>query len=645
MSRPLRVLIVEDSEDDTQLLLHELRRGGYDPMHERVDSATAMEQALAGQQWDMVIADYSIPNFSSMAALALLKEQGHDLPFIIVSGTITEETAVGTMKAGAHDYLLKGNLKRLIPAIERELREAKSRRERRRAEEALRESEKRLQAILDNSPAIIFLKNTEGRYLYVNPQFAKLTPLTREQILGKTDDEIFLPAQAAAFRADDLKVLQAGVALEFEEVADQQDGPHTSIVSKFPLRNAEGKVYAICAIATDITERKSLEAQLRQSQKMEAIGQLAGGIAHDFNNLLTVINGYSELMLLSLPVEHPHCATFEQIRQAGEKASRLNRQLMAFSRQQVLQPKVLDLNAVVANIDTMLQRVIGEDIDLLTILSPGLASVKADPGQIEQVLMNLLVNARDAMPAGGRLTIETADVVLDTDYARTHVAVNPGRYVMLAVSDNGCGMDAETQARIFEPFFTTKELGKGTGLGLSTVYGIVKQSGGNIGVYSEPGRGTTFRIYLPRIEEAAEAVEPGKAREQLPRGSETILLVEDEAGVRTLAKTILQTHGYTVLDAAQGKDAFLLSGQHEGLIHLMVTDMVMPEMSGREVAERLKPLRPNMKVLFMSGFTDKAMVHHEELDQGMAFLQKPFTPQTLARKVREVLDAPTKGMA
>jgi len=645
MSRPLRVLIVEDSEDDTQLLLHELRRGGYDPMHERVDSAATMEQALAGQQWDMVIADYSIPNFSSMAALALLKEQGHDLPFIIVSGTITEETAVGTMKAGAHDYLLKGNLKRLIPAIERELREAKSRRERRRAEEALRESEKRLQAILDNSPALIFLKNTEGRYLYVNPQFAKLTPLTREQILGKTDDEIFLPAQAAAFRTNDLKVLQAGVALEFEEVADQQDGPHTSIVSKFPLRNAEGKVYAICGIATDITERKSLEAQLRQSQKMEAIGQLAGGIAHDFNNLLTVINGYSELMLLSLPVEHPHCATFEQIRQAGEKASRLNRQLMAFSRQQVLQPKVLDLNAVVANIDTMLQRVIGEDIDLLTILSPGLASVKADPGQIEQVLMNLLVNARDAMPAGGRLTIETADVVLDTDYARTHVAVNPGRYVMLAVSDNGCGMDAETQARIFEPFFTTKELGKGTGLGLSTVYGIVKQSGGNIGVYSEPGRGTTFRIYLPRIEEAAEAVEPGKAREQLPRGSETILLVEDEAGVRTLAKTILQTHGYTVLDAAQGKDAFLLSGQHEGLIHLMVTDMVMPEMSGREVADRLKPLRPNMKVLFMSGFTDKAMVHHGELDRGMAFLQKPFTPQTLARKVREVLDAPTKGMA
>src|SRR5437867_7045535 len=519
MSRPLRILIVEDSEDDTQLLLHQLRRGGYDPMHERVDSVATMEQALARQQWDLVIADYGIPNLNPMAALALLKERGHDLPFIIVSGTITEETAVATMKAGAHDYLLKGNLKRLIPAVERELREAKSRRERRRAEAALRESEKRLQAILDNSPALIFLKNTEGRYLYVNPQFAKLTPLTREQILGKTDDEIFLPAQAAAFRTNDLKVLQAGVALEFEEVADQQDGPHTSIVSKFPLRNAEGKVYAICAIATDITERKSLEAQLRQSQKMEAIGQLAGGIAHDFNNLLTVINGYSELMLLSLPVEHPHCATFEQIRQAGEKASRLIRQLLAFSRQQVLQPKVLDLNAVVANIDTMLQRVIGEDIDLLTILSPGLASVKADPGQIEQVLMNLVVNARDAMPNGGRLTIETADVVLDTDYARTHVGVSPGRYVMLAVSDNGCGMDAETQTRIFEPFFTTKEHGKGTGLGLSTVYGIVKQSGGNIAVYSEPGRGTAFRIYLPRIRKArSEERRVGKeCREQWGR--------------------------------------------------------------------------------------------------------------------------------
>ena len=637
MSRPLRILIVEDSEDDTQLLLHELRRGGYDPMHERVESAAAMDRALARQQWDMVIADYSIPNFNSTVALALLKERGHDLPFIIVSGTITEETAVATMKAGAHDYLLKGNLKRLLPAIDRELREAASRRERRKAEEALRESEKRLQKILDNSPAIIFLKDTEGRYLYVNPQFGKLTVLTPEQILGKTDAEIFPPEQAAAFRANDLKVLQAGVALEFEEVARHQDELYTSIVSKFPLRNTEGEVYAICGIATDITERKSLEAQLRQSQKMEAIGRLAGGIAHDFNNMLTVINGFSELMLLSLPVGDPHRNTAEHIRQAGEKAATLTRHLLAFSRQQVLQPRVLDLNAVVANMDTMLKRMIAEDIDLLTILSPGSTPVKADPGQIQQILMNLVVNARDAMPDGGRLTIETADVVLDTDYARRHVGVSPGRYVMLAVSDNGCGMDKQTQARIFEPFFTTKEEGKGTGLGLSTVYGIVKQSGGNIWVYSEPGRGTTFRIYLPRIEGVAEAIEPGKAQEPLPTGSETILLAEDDAGVRKLAKTILQTHGYTVLEAAQGEDALRLSGQHEGLIHLMVTDMVMPEMSGRELAERLKPLRPNMKILFVSGYTDKAMLHNGELDPGMAFLQKPFTPQTLARKVREVL--------
>jgi two-component system cell cycle sensor histidine kinase/response regulator CckA len=639
MSRPLRILIVEDSEDDTQLLLHELRRGGYDPMHERVDSAAAMTRALDRQQWDMVIADYSVPNFNSMAALALLKERGHDLPFIIVSGTITEETAVATMKAGSHDYLLKGNLKRLIPAIERELRDAESRRERRTAEEALRESEKRLHAILDNSPALIFLKDPEGRYLYVNPQFGRVTTLAPEQILGKTDDEIFPRAQAAAFRANDLKVLQTGAALEFEEAGQYLDGLHTSIVAKFPLRNTEGTVYAICGIATDITDRKSLEEQLRQSQKMEAVGQLAAGMAHDINNMLTVINGYSELMLRSLPGGDPHRATVEQIRRAGERTATLTRQLLAFSRQQVLQPKVLDLNAVVANMETMLHRVIGEDFDLLTILSPGLATVQADPGQIEQILLNLVVNARDAMPAGGRLAIETADVVLDTDYARRHVAVTPGRYVMLAVSDNGCGMDAATQARIFEPFFTTKEKGKGTGLGLSMVYGIVKQSGGHIQVYSEPGRGTSFRIYLPRTEGVVEAVEPERAQEPLHPGSETILLVEDEAGVRNLAKAVLQTQGYTVLDAAQGDAALRLVGQHEGLIHLMVTDMVMPEMSGRELAERLKPLRPNMKVLVMSGYTDKAMLHHGELDPGMAFLQKPFTPQTLASKVREVLDA------
>jgi two-component system, cell cycle sensor histidine kinase and response regulator CckA len=391
--------------------------------------------------------------------------------------------------------------------------------------------------------------------------------------------------------------------------------------------------------AEERAERKKLEEQLRQAQKMEAIGQLTGGIAHDFNNMLTVIIGYSELILQKLKADDPLRSEVEQVKEAGVRASLLTRQLLAFSRKQVLQPKVLDLNAVLTNMDRMLQRLIGENIDLVTMPSPGLGRVHADPGQIEQIIMNLAVNARDAMPGGGKLTIETANAELDDAYAREHIAVKSGPYVMLAVSDTGCGMDAETQARIFEPFFTTKEPGKGTGLGLSTVFGIVKQSGGDIWVYSEPGRGTTFKIYLPWVEGAVETVEPGVAPAGAVRGSETILLVEDDAGIRRLVRQVLAERGYWVLEAIHVKHAIQISEQHTVPIHLLVTDVVMPGMSGRELAEHLKPSRPDMKVLFMSGYTDKAIVHHGVLDPGTAYLQKPFTPDALARKVREVLDA------
>jgi two-component system, cell cycle sensor histidine kinase and response regulator CckA len=390
-------------------------------------------------------------------------------------------------------------------------------------------------------------------------------------------------------------------------------------------------------------ERKKLEEQLRQAQKMEAIGQLTGGIAHDFNNMLTVILGYSELMLKSLPPDAPLRDHVEQVKEAGVRASLLTRQLLAFSRKQVLQPRVLDLNAVLTNMDQMLQRLIGEDIALVAVPAAGLWRVYADPSQIDQIIVNLAVNARDAMPQGGKLTIETANAELEDAYAREHVSVKPGSYVMLAVSDTGCGMDAETQARMFEPFFTTKEPGKGTGLGLSTVYGIVKQSNGNIWVYSELGRGTTFKIYLPSVEAEAKAVEPSREAARTVRGSETILLVEDENPVRALIRSTLQANGYTVLEAHDGKHAIQVCEQHKGPIHLLVTDVVMPGMGGRDLEERLKPSRPNMKVLFMSGYTDKAIVHHGELDPGTAFLQKPFTPDALARKVREVLDSPLGG--
>jgi PAS domain S-box-containing protein len=399
-----------------------------------------------------------------------------------------------------------------------------------------------------------------------------------------------------------------------------------------------GTAVRMVGTTQDITDVRHLEEQLRQSQKMEAIGRLAGGIAHDFNNLLTGIIGYSDLLLNSLDPNEPSRQDLEEIKKAGERAASLTSQLLAFSRKQILQPSVLDLNKVIADLDKMLRRLIGEDIELVTLFGSELGHVKVDPGQIEQIIMNLAVNARDAMPQGGQLTIETNNVELDEAYARRHVAVAAGYYVMLAVSDTGCGMDAETQSRIFEPFFTTKEAGKGTGLGLSTVYGIVKQSGGNIWVYSELGQGTTFKVYLPHVDKPAEQMETRPSIAGMLRSSETILVVEDEEAVRKLTCQVLRMNGYQVVEAPNSSEAPLISERYEGPIHLLLTDVVMPQMSGREVATRLASMRPTMKVLYMSGYTDDAIVHHGVLDPGVAFIQKPFTPAKLARKVREVLD-------
>jgi signal transduction histidine kinase/ActR/RegA family two-component response regulator len=395
---------------------------------------------------------------------------------------------------------------------------------------------------------------------------------------------------------------------------------------------------SIFAIFQDVTEHRLAEQRSTEAQRLAALGRLTGGVAHDFNNLLTVIKGYSDLLLARLDENDPARRSIEEIEKAAERAAGRTRQLLAFSRKQILQPKVLELNTIVADVENMLRRLIGEDIQLAFNLDPALGRVKADPGQLEQVLLNLAVNARDAMPQGGRLIIETTNVNLDEIYARNYVGVEPGPYVMLAVSDTGCGMDKETQSQIFEPFFTTKEAGKGTGLGLSTAYGIVKQSGGNIWVYSEPGKGTTFKIYLPRVGEPSEIAETRAPATGSFRGSETILLVEDEETLRKLAREILETSGYTVLAAANANEALFLHSQHQGQIGLMVTDVVMPEMSGRELAQHIATLDSEMKVLFMSGYTDDAIVFHGVLEEGIDFLQKPFSLEALERKVREVLD-------
>jgi PAS domain S-box-containing protein len=519
--------------------------------------------------------------------------------------------------------------------------------EREQAEVALRHSQALLQAVVDASTALIYVKDLQGRFLLVNRSLADLLGRDVGSVLGMSDYDLFPTEQADAFRLVDRQVIANVAALEVEETAPGPDGTHSYLSLKAPLVDASGRVYGLCGISTNITERKRAEAtllrtqeQLRQSQKMEAIGNLAGGVAHDFNNLLSVILSYSDLLAADMAPSDPRKVDLAEIQASGMRAAELTTQLLTFSRQQVLQPRIVSLNDIVVGTERLLRRLIGEDVDLTVLLAAQLGNAELDPGQVEQIVMNLAVNARDAMPEGGRLTIETANVELDQHYAAEHLGVTPGPYVMLAVTDNGCGMDQATQGRMFEPFFTTKEKGKGTGLGLATVFGIVQQSGGNVWVYSELHKGTTFKLYFPRVDAEKSPTRQLAAELRGPLvGSETILLVEDEASVRTLARTILQRAGYHVLEAQSSGDALVACEQYGPVIHLLLTDVIMPRMGGRQLSERLRAVRPAMKVLFMSGYTDNAVLHHGVLDSGAAFLQKPITPDALTRKVREVLDS------
>jgi signal transduction histidine kinase len=538
--RTIRVLIAEDSEDDLLLLLRAIRQGGFEPVWERVSSSAGMVDALERGGFDLVIADHSMPGFTGFEALELTRQRDPDLPFMLVSGTVGEHIAVDAMRAGARDYLMKGHLTRLVPAIRRELAEAQNRRER-----------------------------------------ARLTE------------------------------------------------------------------------------------ELRQAQKMEAVGRLAGGVAHDFNNLLTAINGYADLLLSDLPDSDRAYTSVREIRAAGERATALTRQLLAFGRRQVLEPRVVELAALVANLVPMLGRIIGEDITVEQLSDGTSPSVLADPGQLEQVILNLAVNSRDAMPDGGRLSLETGSVSFDESVRQHHVELQPGRYALLAVSDTGSGMSAETQSHIFEPFFTTKESGKGTGLGLATVWGIVRQSGGHVWVYSEIGIGTTFKVYLPLVDPAGVELGPVAAERGGPiGGGETILLVEDDASVRAIVFQILRRQGYRVIVATDAAEAMRVAagdapaadddaedddgrpaGGRAPAIDLLVSDVIMPGTGGPALAAALREHVPNLRVLYVSGYTDDAIVQHGVLEPGVAFLQKPFTPERLGRKIREVLDAPPEQPA
>ncbi len=522
---PLRLVLVEDSEDDAFLLLHELQRGGYDVTSRRVDTAAGLRSALSDGPWDLVVSDHGLPQFSAPQALQMVRAEAPDLPFIIVSGTMGEDVAVAAMKAGAADYLVKGKLSRLVPAVQRELADATDRRQHARAQETLRQAEQRLRQVL----------------------------------------------------------------------------------------------------------------------KMEAIGRLAGGVAHDFNNLLTAILGYCELLQAKIPAHAEERSDLDAIQKAGDRAAALTRQLLAFSRQQVLEPRVSDFNDIVCNVEKLLRRMLGADIELVTELDPSIGHVRVDPGQMEQVLVNLAVNARDAMPSGGQLSVRTCARVFTEPCWICGAELHPGCYMVITVTDTGTGMPPEVTRQIFEPFFSTKGEGQGTGLGLSTVYGIIKQSNGFIFVDSEPGRGTTFEIYLPCVDAPLDATRLESNEIRSVEGSETILLVDDDGGVRDLVRRALTEAGYQVLCASDGMEAAAVADAHTGTLDLLITDLVMPRMGGPELAEHLVADRPDLAVLYISGYTDRREWKLEASQTRRSYLQKPFTPSLLTRRVREMLEASAHG--
>jgi two-component system cell cycle sensor histidine kinase/response regulator CckA len=759
----LRILILEDVAMDAELVEYELQRASIPFVARRVDTRDGFLRELDAFRPDVILSDYTLPRFDGMTALSLTRERAPAIPFLIVTGSVNEETAVGCMKAGATDYLLKSNLARIGPAIQAALERERAREEKIRAESLLAASERRFRSLVQNSSDLVTIVAPDGTILYASDSAERLVGYAPGQLVGTmllgyvdasgaeavrgllqnsngkssgpvefslrrvdgspvwleavgsnlladpTIQGIVLNARDVSERkradralreseeryrdlfdnASDLvcmsapggtllyvnKAWQEGTRYSQDEIARMQlidvvhpesrshftavlrrvlagerldhvelmlvpkSGPPITVEGNLSCTFKDGKPSVVRGIYRDVTERKRVDEQLRRAERMQAAGKLAGGVAHEVNNMMTGVIGFSEFVLRSFDLNDPRRADVEEVIRAGTRAADVTRQLLAFTRQQFLRPQLVQLNAVVNDMEKMLRHSLGEDKLLELRLSSESCQIRADRGQLEQVLINLVLNARDAIRGHGRVGIQTSCAVLDETYAERHggVDIPPGRYVMLAISDTGCGMDADVQARIFEPFFTTKPVGQGTGLGLSTVYGIVKQSGGFVWVYSEVNQGSVFKVYLP--EARGLVTEPVTDNLSVPlRGSETILVIEDEDVVRNLACRGLRDHGYIVLEATNGSEALDYIRAHPGTVDLIVSDVVMPEMGGRELGQNVALFEPELPILYMSGYTGEDVVQRGLLDPGVPFQQKPFTPGTLAMKVRAMLD-------
>ena len=636
----LRLLIVEDSPDDAELVVEELISGGFQVDWERVDTPERLVTALEERSWDIVISDFAMPRFDGLRAFEILRKGAFDIPFIFVSGAIGEERAVEAMRAGARDYVIKGNLTRLNAVVRRELDEWKRRRHHREAERARELAARRYQDIFETAAVALLETDMSGsgpfRIVDANPMaVALLEGTSREEVLGPMS-RFLVDANEAHARSLEVRGRSQG-ATQFEAVVRSLGGREKHVLVTLRMPDDPSDAAHVVVSLADITARRELEDELRAAQRMEAVGRLAGGVAHDFNNLLTIIGSYAGFLSEALAADDAAREDVDVIVQTVQKASELTKQLLAFSRRQVLRPEPMQINDVIAELARMLPRVLGEDVCLKSSLATELPLIHADRTHLEQVVMNLVINARDAMGHGGTLTIETAHVQAGP---ATVADVAPGEYVVLSVTDTGSGMDAETQTRIFEPFFTTKELGKGTGLGLSTVYGIVKQSHGHVRVRSVIGEGTCFDVFLPSIAGGSARQPSTPARATTLHGTEVILVVEDERLVLGAIQRTLRAAGYTVLSASGPEAALSLAAQRGGEIDLVVTDLVMPGMNGQELALRLIGDRPGTRILFMSGYTDDSLTQSGALDAGVDLLEKPFRSDELLRRVREALDRP-----